>query len=282
MNLNIKISQAREIIKEAIDRYNPIAYVALYSGGHDSAVSSHVSLTILKEMGIRAKVYHGDTTIGIKETQEHVIKTSTLLDWDLEIRKPPKWQDRYLNIVREYGFPGATKSSHQFMYRRLKERAIKSFVTNELKSKPKARENVLLLSGVRKSESVIRMGYTDPVQKDDSRIWCNPIFYWTEEDCSEYMELVKLPPNPVKLLLCISGECLCGSFARKEEYSEIKEAYPDAAAQIDFIYEVAKAHGHPWPWGMGPNDWNKAHPPGQTDMFMCVGCEEKRQINGKN
>lgn len=267
----------KQIISEAISQYNPVKVLLLFSGGHDSLVSTHSSAQILNELGIDFSVYHGDTTIGIKETQEFVIEVCDQFNWELAIRKAPKTTDHYESIVREHGFPGSTKSAHRFCYLRLKERALRHYVTHECKSSPYARENVLLLTGVRKSESLIRMGYTETTTKDNSRIWCNPIFYWTESDCEQYMKDNDLPRNPVKDKICISGECLCGAFGGKEELAEIRGAYPEAAEEIDRLHKIAIENGKPWPWSDGPNNWYKNNPPGQLDMFMCVGCEEKRE-----
>ena len=84
-----------------------------------------------------------------------------------------------------------------------------------------------------------------------------------------------LPRNAVKDKICISGECLCGAFASYSELMEIKQEYPDAYNEIQRLHSLAKENGHPWGWSTGPTDWYKNHPPGQVDMFMCVGCESK-------
>lgn len=267
------------IIEYAVEAYNPVKVLLLFSGGHDSLCSTHKSASVLKEMGIEFIVYHGDTTIGIPETQQFVRDVCEYYNWNLEIRKPPKKEDWYESIVRENGFPGSTKIAHQFMYRRLKERALRNFITHECKSSPHARENVLLISGVRKSESAIRMGYSNPVQKQGSAVWGNPIFYWRETKCKAYMGACNLPRNPVKDNICISGECLCGAFAGREEFSEIEHFYPETADRIKNLHEKAKENGFPWPWSMGPTDWNKAHPEGVGELGfpMCVGCENKHE-----
>ena len=264
------------IIKEAIKLYKPKKALLLFSGGHDSLVSTHVSAQILERLGLEFVVYHGDTTIGIPETQDYVREVCASYGWELAIRRPPKPSDHYDELVKRYGFPGPNKQAHQIMYRRLKERALRAYVSHECKSSLFTRENFLLISGVRKAESKIRMGYSEYIQKERSRIWTCPIFYWTEQDCEKYMEKNDLPRNPVKDALCISGECLCGAFAGKEELSEIRTLYPGVGKRIDDLHQLAKEHGHPWPWTMGPTDWYKIHPPGQLDMFMCVGCESKR------
>lgn len=273
-----------EIIKEAIDTFKPIKILLLFSGGHDSLVSTHKCATVLNNMGLNFEVYHGDTTIGIPETQQFVIDTCKEYKWKLNIRKPPNKKDHYESIVAAHGFPGSTKTAHRLMFRRLKERALRHFVTHECKSKPHARENVLLLTGVRKNESKVRMGYVETTTKDNSRIWCNAIFYWTKEDCEQYIADNLISRNPVKDAICISGECLCGCYGSREEFAEIQAVYPHTAARIKELHEIAKKNGKPWFWGSGgPPKKRKEKPKNENiksqKMFMCVGCEDKRQAN---
>lgn len=266
----------QEILSIAIDRFRPTKVILMFSGGHDSLVNSHVCASILQAQKISFTVYHGDTTIGIPETQEYVISVCGLFGWPLAIRRPPKDGDRYDELVKKFGFPGPTKHAHQIMYRCLKERALNAFVTHECKSKPHARENALLCSGVRREESRIRMGYVNEATKDHSKVWVNPIFYWTDKQCEEYMAHHSLPRNPVKDKICISGECLCGAFAGREEFAELTACYPKVAARIEALHKIAIENGHPWPWSSGPNEWRKNYPLRQLDMFMCVGCEQKK------
>lgn len=264
-----------EIIDLAIKKYKPEKAVLMVSGGHDSITNAHLSASILYKRRMPFCVYHGDTTIGIPQTQLYVKEICKKYGWELHIRQPPNVEDHYINIVRKYGFPGATKTAHQYMYRRLKERALRHFVSHELKSSIYARENCLLLSGVRKNESLIRMGYNETMSKDFSRCWVNPIFYFTEEDCSDYMRSYNIPKNPVKEKICISGECLCGCFSCLEEYIEICTAYPEVGKILKELHKIAIENGHPWGWASGPNQWKKEQK-ASKNMFMCVGCEKKR------
>jgi 3'-phosphoadenosine 5'-phosphosulfate sulfotransferase (PAPS reductase)/FAD synthetase len=266
---------SEQILIDAIEKYKPVRIVLMFSGGHDSLVNSHVCAQILTKLKLDFTVYHGDTTIGIKETQEYVINICSKFHWKLEIRKPPKRQDWYDRLVERFGFPGPTRQSHQICYRRLKERALNHFVTHECKTTPFSRENILLCSGIRKQESKIRMGYVNETTKVASKVWTNPIFYFTEEDIKKYMLKHNLPRNPVKDKICISGECLCGAFAGHEEWTEIKACYPEAAKKIEDLHELAKKNGKLWPWSSGPTKWLKHNPKNQISMFMCVGCDDK-------
>lgn len=120
------------------------------------------------------------------------------------------------------------------------------------------------------------MGYTDATVKNRSKIWANPIYNWTADYCDKYMKEHQIPRNPVKDKMCISGECLCGAFAGKEEWAELKFNYPEVAARIQRLHEIAKENGKPWGWSSGPTEWRKEQKmKNQMSMPMCVGCETK-------
>lgn len=265
-----------DIISEAVKKYKPISALLMFSGGHDSLTASVVSAGILSELGVPFKCYHGNTGTGIKETRDFVRKICKMKGWELVIRSPEHPYD-YDSYVKQFGFPGPAK--HPEMMRNLKLKPLRKYITHDLKSSPYARENVLLISGARAEESMIRLGYKSTTNKDDSRIWCSPIYYWSEDQCREFMIKNGLPRNPVKDKMCISGECLCGCFAKPEERAELMSAYPDAWARLDQLSKYS-----PWKWGQNPATFKKHNPPGQIDMFtnevafmpMCVSCEAKK------
>jgi 3'-phosphoadenosine 5'-phosphosulfate sulfotransferase (PAPS reductase)/FAD synthetase len=268
----------RQIVLAAIKKYNPIKVLLMFSGGHDSLVSTHISARILNSIGMPFSVYHGDTGTGIRQTQDFVKNVCKEFGWDLVIRKPKKKHGYEETVKMLGGYPGP--SMHRICYNRLKERPLREFITHQLKSSPYARENVLLLTGLRKSESKIRMGYQDHTRKVNSQIWCNPCFFYSEDDCKDYMRLFSLPQNSVKKQICISGECLCGCFAKPEEAAEISKLYPEAWDRLIRLQKYS-----PWKWGDRPQDFIKHNPPGQINIFtgkvaympMCVGCEEKHK-----
>ncbi|MEM6342566.1 MAG: phosphoadenosine phosphosulfate reductase family protein [Bacteroidota bacterium] len=270
------MKKPKQIIKEAVSKYKPISALLMFSGGHDSLTSSVVAAKILIELGISFKAYHGDTQTGIKETQDFVKMICASMGWDLVIRSPEPPYD-YESYVMQYGFPGPAK--HPEMMRNLKLKPLRKYITHEVKSKPYARENVLLISGARAEESVIRLGYQETTTKDDSRVWCSPIYYWSKDQCEDFMKANKLPRNPVKDRMCISGECLYGCFAKKEEPAELKSLYPEAWERLDRLSSYS-----PWKWGQNPSEYKKHNPEGQYDLFtgevaympMCRSCEVKR------
>ena len=73
-------------------------------------------------------------------------------------------------------------------------------------------------------------------------------FDFTEDDQAEYMENHQLPRNPVKDILGMSGECLCGAYAKEGELDRIRKHYPDVANRIEALENEVIAAGFPWGW----------------------------------
>lgn len=263
-----------KIIVKAIEEYRPVAVLLLFSGGHDSLCSTHYAATVLKSIDVPFTVYHGNTGIGIPETLAFVKIVCETYKWRLHVQDAPV--DAYERYVKAFGFPGP--SHHPIMYRNLKEKPLRKYASR-LKTSLMARENVLLITGIRQSESKIRMGYKHSVHKDETRIWCSPLFDWSTQDCEKYMSDNALPRNPVKDKMCISGECLCGAFGGHEEWIELKANYPQVAERIENLHQKAIENGKPWHWSQNPNIHKKLYPNGiANNMFMCVGCEEKNTL----
>ncbi|TDW97068.1 phosphoadenosine phosphosulfate reductase domain-containing protein [Dinghuibacter silviterrae] len=264
------------IIDQALSIYKPVQILLLFSGGHDSLCSTHYCANYLTAKGLDFSVYHGNTSIGIGQTREFVRDVCRQYSWKLTERTPEPG-NRYEDLVRKYGFPGP--ASHKYMYRMLKERPLRNFVTHVCKSSTYARENVLLLTGIRGSESKIRMGYREQITKEGSRIWCSPIFFWSAEDIEQYIISHGLPRNSVKDAICISGECLCGAFAGKEEWYEINLHFPEAADEIRRLHKIAIANGHPWEWASYPVPYQRSIKSAPAKLYLCVGCEARNHAD---
>jgi 3'-phosphoadenosine 5'-phosphosulfate sulfotransferase (PAPS reductase)/FAD synthetase len=262
----------KEILNKAIEmtpENTPI--YALFSGGHDSLVSTHIASLNVMFRG----VVHANTGIGIEETRQFVRDTCAAYHWPLfEIKAAElKTPQVYSDIVCKLGFPGPAQ--HHRMYRRLKERCLREFKAQVAYKKP-----FILCTGIRKQESKKRqhMAYVVDVQRIGQWIWAAPCVNWSEYDIQAYMKHENLPRNPVKDKMCISGECLCGAFARPEERAELRHHYPAADAEISRIEALAKAAGVPCKWGQKPpENWKHAHE--QMEMFMplCSDCQQETE-----
>lgn len=105
-------------------------------------------------------------------------------------------------------------------------------------------------------------------------LWINPIIHWNGCDKNRYIAEKRLPKNPVVELLCMSGECLCGSFAKPNEIEEIRTWFPKAAEEIDRLSGIAETAGRHCVWGTRPpND----DPNQERFEFgpMCHSCAAK-------
>lgn len=245
------------ILDHVIKEHNPRKVFALFSGGHDSLCSTHVASSHPRFDG----VIHINTGIGIEDTREFVRETCKKFDWPLKEYHPPV---SYEEIIKKYGFPGP--GGHNLVYQRLKERCLRQVIRE---SKQKWKDRIIFVTGVRKSESVRRMGHVEEIQRRGATVWTAVIADWTDTMKNWYMDRHNLPRNPVVENLCMSGECLCGAFAKPDELETIRYFYPDAATEIDRLSKLAEKAGVPSKWGCRPGKRRgsvKSNP-------LCWSCE---------
>jgi 3'-phosphoadenosine 5'-phosphosulfate sulfotransferase (PAPS reductase)/FAD synthetase len=254
------IEQAHQIVDKAWELAEgrmSAGWCILYSGGNDSTVLAHM-------MRHRADfAVHANTTIGVEETRQFV--RDTCADWNLELleRTAPV---PYRDWVIKHGFPGP--ALHFLQYQKLKERPLdevrRDLITN------RRTQRVLFIAGRRRAESKRRIDIP-LMEKDGSAIWASPIAMWTKLDMNTYRLMCgDVPVNPVSEKLHMSGECLCGSFAKPNELDEIRMWFPDVAAEIDQLEADVRAAGHKEPfcrWGHGQGK------PTEKTGKLCTSCD---------
>lgn len=257
-----KIDSAQDVINEAINRYSPTAVLACFSGGHDSLVATHVSWPYFDH------VLHVNTGIGMDATRQFVRDTCHLFGWSLIEQQAPR---SYEEIVAGYGFPGPAQ--HSTMYNLLKGRALCEVYRRF--HKLYSDDHVLFITGARSEESTRRMGYVEPIAIDLSYphwIWVAPIHAWSKMDCLDYITTHALPRNGVVDKLHMSGECLCGAYAKPGERQWIKFWFPEVDAYLAELESMARAVGIPEPrcrWG-----WGNGTPIEQGSFLpLCIGCQ---------
>jgi len=216
----------------------------LFSGGNDSTTLAH----LFKD---RADVaIHANTGIGVEQTRAFV--RATCAEWGLPlIEKSPPVGDTYRELVLDRGFPGP--GQHFKMYQRLKERCLRQARADLVKNPRK--ERVLFLAGRRRTESV-RRAAVPASGREGSTVWASPLVLWTKPDLNTYRLMCgDVPVNEVSDLIHMSGECLCGSFAEKDELEMIGMWFPQAREQIEALEsEIADRGDIPeirrkWGWG---------------------------------
>lgn len=257
------VAQSHAIIDEALALHPASHLFGLFSGGHDSMCASHVA----SQHPAFSGVAHIDTTIGIPQTRQYVRDQAERYGWDLKVYTPPV---SYREIVLKHGFPGP--GGHLFMYTRLKERCIQYLVRDH---KTHWKDRIGMVTGVRLSESVRRMGNVAPIQRKGGQLWIAPILHWTDDDKNAYMTMNQIVRNPVVDTICMSGECLCGSFARREEMIDLEVNFPAVAEEIHALEKAAETAGVHCKWGTRPPGKRKAATMGG---MLCSDCNQRNFV----
>ncbi|MEV6525012.1 phosphoadenosine phosphosulfate reductase family protein [Longispora sp. NPDC051575] len=222
------------------------AVVWLFSGGNDSATLGHLFGRVNPSLTLAV---HANTGIGIEATRVHVRQTCQ--DWNLPLLElHPPAGSTYRDLVLAEGFPAPAR--HYLMYQRLKERALHQ-ARNLLVTDPR-KERVIFLAGRRRTES-LRRRKVPTWDRKGSIQWVSPLTTWTTADMNTYRaRYPDLPRNEVADTLHMSGECLCGCFAKVGELDEIAYWYPEVRAEIAELEAEVRAAGIPEPycrWGWG-------------------------------
>jgi 3'-phosphoadenosine 5'-phosphosulfate sulfotransferase (PAPS reductase)/FAD synthetase len=272
------------IINRAIETHEPTHIFGLFSGGDDSLTVTHFAREKLGTLMDAVVNIH--TGIALPEAIAHVDRTCEQLKWPLLRYHAKDLGQDYEQLVLAYGFPGP--DHHTKMFNRLKERALRALTRDYPGG------NIMLISGLRKQESGRRMRLkSEAIQKDGRRVWCAPFFYWSNDEVRAYREsrLSHVPKNPAKEYLCMSGECLCGAYARKGELAQIEAFFPEMGAYLRDLERRVRANGFPWGWDESPPKWwsdmKLAEKFGQADAFederddeiqmLCSSCEFKKE-----
>lgn len=235
------LDESFSVLDEARELHSPRAVFALFSGGHDSLTATAVAFEWAQARDVPLKAAHINTGTGIPQTTEFVREICADRGWDLLEYTPPV---PYEEIVLEYGFPGPAQ--HGLMYQRLKERCLRQLVREH---KEEMKDRIMLVTGVRSEESLRRMRHVERIQREGAQVWAADIWNWTKVDCNREIERRGLPRNPVVDMLHMSGECLCGAFAKPGELKEIEGWFPEVAArfkELELKVEAAGLRGCRW------------------------------------
>lgn len=278
MSMQELIEESHAIVDEAIATHaegrDVVATVVLFSGGNDSTVLAH----LMRQRATHAA--HANTGIGIEATRQFV--RDTCAGWGLPlIEKHPPAGSTYRELVLDQGFPGPAQ--HWKMYQRLKERCLRQ-VRRDLVTDPR-RQRVLFLAGRRRDESS-RRAMVPEMERTGSVIWASPLVGWSKLDLNAYRRAnPDCPRNEVADTLHMSGECLCGAFAKRDELDEIGWWFPEVEAHIRDLEEQARAarpdlpaHRCRWGWG-GEQDAPalKAVDRQYRSGLLCSSCEHRHE-----
>ncbi|MFF4370426.1 phosphoadenosine phosphosulfate reductase family protein [Streptomyces sp. NPDC001594] len=271
--LDEAIAHSHAILDRVLAAFPVVATIGLFSGGNDSVIVNHLFRTRVNAIA------HVNTGTGIRQTTQHVRDVTAA--WGLplhELHPKHTYRDLVLgqvlstrgnNIGRPVwkGFPGP--AGHSVMYRRLKDEPLQRLRAQLLGPRSR-RRNLVYLSGMRWAETSRRFRNAEEVDREGSLIWVCPIVHWTDAHMREYRARHRcelphqhkehrlctpgaLPLNEVTAHLHMSGECLCGAFAKPGELDEVGFFYPDAAQALRELEREAEAAGlSACAWGQRP------------------------------
>ncbi len=239
-----------EILDEAIGRGFTDFYVA-YSGGKDSGI---VLDLISKEYPDNFKgVIFVDTGIATNDTIEfvkdwcdkHKYPLNMLHASDVKrVRKSEygKIGDPFTfeNLVLNFGFP--TAGGHGLTMGWLKYYPMRKFIHGKIKDG----ENPCVISGVRKKESKRRSkrkSYQEYINQDGKMTFVTPLYYKSNDWVMKYYITHDIKRSPVYETLHISGDCLCGCFAKESELELLKMFHPEVYKEIQRLEKLVRERG---------------------------------------
>lgn len=227
---------------------------ALLSGGKDSVTTA----SVLAEAGLLLGCVGLKTGVATPDWEAFVVKLCADRGWPLEFYETPIKYDDY---IEKHGFPGPAR--HGWIMNRLKGRGVQQF----RRAHPKG----LLASGTRRGESVRRSGNSQPFGVWEGVPVIAPIYHWTDEEVWSYFYAHGFERAPAYSTLQISGDCLCGAFAREDELEAIRFHYPAIAERFDALgARIAERHPNrcKWGWGAGTQRTEKT----AKERLICVEC----------
>jgi len=237
-----------EIMQEALDAGLKDFYVA-YSGGKDSGI---VLDLISKEYPQYFKgVIFAETGIGTDATTDFIKTYCHDRGYPLFIVKPEdvirkKNTTRgkvgepfsYKALVLNYGFP--KQAFHTVTMRHLKYFPLRKFIYDRLA----LGEKPCIVGGIRKYESARRKMKWNKYFYNDGKMWfVSPIFFKSNEWVTKYFIVNDIKRSPVYETLHISGDCLCGCFAQKEELGLLKMFHPEVYEKIKTLEKQIQMKG---------------------------------------
>jgi len=266
------LQDAYRIFSAALKEHDPTHVFLLTSGGNDSIVPLHL---FRNDPRVTAAV-HIDTGIKVETVERHVQHVCKLFGLrDLLVyravdnTKADGTPDPmiYDDIIKTHGFPGPEQ--HRIMYAKLKQRQIERLLRDHKNARG---DRIMLVTGIRKDESRRRMGTAKEVQREGGQVWVAPVVNWTGEDMATYRAQHKLPRNSVSDRLGMSGECLCGAYAKPGELERLERHYPSTANRIRRLERESNC---PWGWESGPDhQWAELKRGQGTLGFtpLCTSC----------
>ena len=206
-----KLHAAIEEAKQVFAQFREI-YV-MFSGGRDSLVALHLTHSICPEKTRALFINTGIATPGLID---YVRETAEGLGVPLVIIGP-KYD--YFELVQKKGFPTLT---HRWCKLYLKLEPLKDFL------KDKRKDELLLVTGVRKSESWMKSKAKKLYYNEKLGAWSYAIVYdFTEEDIEEYIRRHNLKKNSLYDVYGKAYDCWCSVYKSPADFAVLALEAPE-------------------------------------------------------
>ena len=276
-NLPDYLSESQRIVSTAIEEWQPVALVSLFSGGYDSMITTHI-LHRLDTHGLLVQVWAIDTNLAADGWHGYVKYVAASFGWNFKIYDNEKGFLQFVHLVREKGCP-RTRKMHTFVFQKLKERGFDAILQL---NKTKRSDKVLFVSGMRRAESTSRKD-ADEVSRigKSNKIFAAPIVHWSNEECNWYRVEYNLPDNPFYNTVRGSGDCQCnwGNFITMRT---LQRYSPDlATGNVALIDRISRdRHGYGWDGKIEAQmEMFENFDGGEAILsspFLCAGCSRRK------
>lgn len=286
----LPMNNPQQILTNAILKWQPKSLVSLYSGGYDSAVTTHL-LHTLDTYGLPIRVAAIDTQLSADGWSDYVRSVADKQRWDFKIYKSDKAWQQFVTLVIHQGCP-RTRPMHTYVFQKIKGRVIEAIHMERKEALRVERHDLskgivrgaktLFISGMRRAESAFRKEAQEVERIGHSnRIFASPIVHWSQEDCDVYRVENGLPDNPFYGTVKGSGDCQCnwGDFISIET---LRQHSPDlAGGNVALIDKISRdLHGFGWDSRdrvaqalLIPPEIEKVT---LTTPFLCQGCSRAK------
>jgi len=204
--------------KEFVKEYCIKSLVCCFSGGKDSLVATHYTLSELANVNdIDKYVAFVDTTVMLPIAQPFVEDVCKRFGWNLKILRP---QNTFWEQAEKKGIPWIRR---RWCCYGLKLQPIFDFVRHL----PPQRGEIVGIRGDEKH----RLNYGPRQVWYDKRRGVNawqylPLFDWTKKDVLRYVKDNDLPMPP-QYRLGIKETCMCGAFSSKKQIEILRGQFPE-------------------------------------------------------
>ena len=209
---------------------SPVVLVA-FSGGNDSRALAIVAKTWAQRHGIDLRLAAIRTGLQMDGWESSVLAFARLAGLPVEFYTG-QGRAYYTEFVEQFGWPGNAK--HSQIQTRLKGRAFR-------RMKKHYGTGLVVLSGIRKAESIRRSRLVSPYSTREGGRFVNPLFNWPDSRVYDCLDANGLPYAPGR-----QWDCKCGATAEDPagEWAEIERVAPELHGYLCSLQNPA-----PWQWG---------------------------------